>query len=53
MFFVPIPLWPWSLARQVWGWAVAILDNDHDIWSLVRWEWGWGSYPQRLPTGPW
>ena len=20
---------------QVWGWAVAILDVDHDIWSIV------------------
>ena len=23
------------MSSQVWGWAVAILDNDHDIWSLA------------------
>ena len=48
----PFPL-PFFFAkpscRQVWGWAVAILDNDHDIWSLVfveDWE-DWGSYPRK------
>ena len=24
-----------NVSRQVWGWAVAILDVDHDIWSIV------------------